>query len=119
MSEWVLDLTTDEDIDAALEDARDLPPLPQALSAEYNRAADVIILRIDNGRRLVIPREEMQGLRDATPEQISQIEIFGGTDICWPQLDLDHYLPSLLEGRYGNERWMQGLTRPPAIAQAA
>ncbi len=116
MGEPVLDLTTDEDIDAALEDARHLPPLPQALSAEYNRAADVIILRIDNGRRVVIPREEMQGLRDATPEQISEIQIFGGTDICWPQLDLDHYLPSLFEGRYGNQRWMQSLERPKAAA---
>ncbi len=111
MKQEVIDLTTDEEIDAALEEARNLPLEPHAVSAEYNRAVDVMILRLDNGRRLVIPREEMQGLRDATPEQIGDVQIFFGVDICWPQLDLDHNLRSLLEHRYGSENWMQSLER--------
>ncbi len=109
MNRQALDLTTDEEIDAALAEARNLPPEPRALAAEYNRPADVIILHLDNGRRLVVPREEMQGLRDATPEQTGDIQIFFGVDICWPQLDLDHNLRSLLQGRYGSAQWMQSL----------
>jgi len=103
------DLTTEADIDAAYERARNSPPLPRALSACYDRALDVIVLHVDTGRRLVIPREELQGLENATEEQIAQIEIFGGLDIAWPQLDLDHYLPALVKGIYGSDKWMESL----------
>ena len=103
------DLTTQADIDAALERARSEPELPCAISAEYKSDSDVIVLHLDNGRRLVVPREELQGLEAATPEQIAHIKIFGGLDIAWPDLDLDHYLPSLMKGQFGSNRWMQSL----------
>ena len=111
MKREVLDLTTDEEIALALAEARNLPPEPLAISAVYNRVEDTITLRLDSGRRLVLPREEMQGLQDATPEQISDIQIFSGVDMCWPQLDLDHNLRSLLSHRYGSDQWMQSLER--------
>jgi hypothetical protein len=110
------DLTTEADIAAAYERAKNSPPLPMAVSASYDRALDIIVLRLNNGRRLAIPREELQGLENATEAQISQIEIFGGLDIAWPQLDLDHYLPALVEGIYGSEKWMQSLERRPVAA---
>jgi hypothetical protein len=103
------DLTTEADIEAAYERARNSPPLARALSASYDRNLDVIILHIDSGRRLVIPREDLQGLENATEEQISHIEVFAGVDIAWPQLDLDHYLPALMEGIYGSDKWMESL----------
>ena len=96
---------TDEDIDAALEQARLLPPRPNAVSADYNRLLDLIILKIDNGQRLVIPREQLQGLENATEAQLADIQILAGQDIAWPQLDVDHYLPYLLEGQYASEKW--------------
>jgi hypothetical protein len=115
VGEWKLEVT-DADIDAALEDAKDLPYEPSALSGEYNRALDIIILRIDDGSRLTIPREQLQGLENATPEQLAHIEIFGGNDIAWPDLDVDHYLPHLLAGRYGTERWKQKRKQQPLAA---
>jgi hypothetical protein len=110
------DLTTEADIEAAYERARNSPPLPRAISAAYDRSVDVIILHMDNGRRLVIPREDLQGLENATEEQVAHIEIFGGLDVAWPQLDLDHYLPALMEGIYGSDEWMQTLKRHPVAA---
>lgn len=114
MGKWKVAIT-DADIDAALEDAKHLPPEPAALSGEYNRALDLIILKIDDGSRLTIPREQLQGLEDATPEQLAHIEIFGGNDIAWPELDVDHYLPHLLAGKYSTERWKQS-RKPQSIA---
>ncbi len=105
------DLTTEAEIDAAMERARNAPPLPHALSGEYKSELDAIVLHLDSGRRLLIPREELQGLESATQDQIAHIEIFGGLDIAWPDLDLDHYLPSLLEGQFGSDQWMQSLER--------
>jgi Protein of unknown function (DUF2442) len=113
VAEWVLKVT-DEDIDAALERAQTVPDRPNALAAEYNPQLDVVVLRLDDGRRLIIPREEMQGLENATPTQLSQIEIHAGVDIAWPQLDVDHYLPYLLEGKYATERWKQAHRKPTA-----
>ncbi len=115
MDDWTVDIT-DADIDAALEDAKSLPPEPHAVSGEYHRALDLIILRLDDGRRLVLPREQMQGLQNATEAELGHIEIFGGTDIAWPDLDVDHNLRSLLVGRYGSEKWMQSLQRRTVAA---
>ncbi len=111
-------LTTEADIRAALERARldTEPDPPIAISAEYDARLDLVLLHLDNGRRLVIPRENLQGLESATEAQRSQIEIFGGYDIAWPQLDLDHYLPELLEGIYGSEAWMHSLEHRRSVA---
>ena len=115
MADWVC-TTTDEEIDAALERAKLLPERPRAISAKYNRELDVVVLHIDDGHRLIIPREEMQGLENATEAQLSEIEIHAGVDIAWPQLDVDHYLPYLLEGKYATERWKQERKRHKVAA---
>jgi hypothetical protein len=82
----------------------------------YNSALDLILLKIDDGFRPVLQRELLQCLEDATPEQLAHIEIFGGTDIAWPDLDVDHYLPHLLAGKYSTERWKQSRKQQPVAA---
>lgn len=116
MKREAIDLTTEEEIDAALERAKARPREPNALAAEYNRALDVILIRLDDGRRLILPREELQGLEDATEAQLSHIEVHAGVDIAWPRLDVDHYLPYLLEGHYATERWKQTRQKQTAAA---
>jgi len=98
-------MISDEEIDAALERARLQPERPRAIAAEYNRPLDLVVLSIDNGQRLEIPRGQLQGLENATEAQLADIQIFAGQDIAWPQLDVDHYLPYLLEGNYASEKW--------------
>jgi len=111
VAKWVL-TTTDADIEAALEEARNSPPEPVAVSVEYvGGRADVVVIRLDTGGRLAIPREYLQGLETATEAQLAEIEIHSGLDIAWPQLDVDHYLPYLLEHRYGSKTWMEALHR--------
>ena len=102
-------VTTDAEIDVALERAKEFDKEPRATAAEYNRDVDVVVVHLNTGRRLVIPREELQGLEGATEGQLAEIEVFAGLSLAWPQLDVDHYLPHLLEGRYGDERWMEAL----------
>ncbi len=115
MSDWAMDITN-ADIDAALEAAKSLPDRPIATSAVYDATFDLVVLRLSTGRRFAIPREELQGLHDATEVQLSEIEIHCGVDIAWPQLDVDHYLPSLLERRYGSKLWMESLERRSVAA---
>jgi hypothetical protein len=116
VAKWVL-TTTDAEIDAALEEARKAPAEPEAVSAEYlGGTADLVVIRLNTGVRLTIPREELQGLQNATEAQLAQIEIHAGVDIAWPQLDVDHYLPYLLEHRYGSTKWMQALQQRGVVA---
>ena len=86
-------VTTDAGIDAALERAKEFDKEPRITAVEYNRDVDVVVVHLTTGRRLVIPREELQGLENATEGQLAEIEVFAGLSLAWPQLDVDHYLP--------------------------
>lgn len=106
--------STDVEIDAALAVARQQAHSPHVVRAEYlpGPGLDLIILHMSDGRRCVLPREELQGLQDATPSQLAHIELLGrGTGLHWPELDADLYVPALLEGIYGTPRWMDKLSR--------
>jgi hypothetical protein len=81
---------------------------------------DLLILKLSDGHRHVIPREELQGLQSATKEQIARVEILGGgTGLHWPDLDLDFYVPGLLRGVYGNKKWMAEIGRSGGSVRSA
>jgi len=104
------DLTTDEEIAQALVAAKEFEGEPRAVSAEYVGATDAVVIHLSTGGRLIIPREDLQGLENATPGQLAEIQLWGGgISLSWPQLDVDHYLPHLLEHRYGSDAWMEKL----------
>jgi hypothetical protein len=106
MADWVL-TTTDEEIEAALEEARNAPEEPLIVEAAYRGepGLEFLMLRLSDGRRLLIPREELDELKNATPEQASELFIVpSGTGVWWPQLDDGIYLPNLLEERSGTGR---------------
>lgn len=105
-------MTTDAEIEASLERAKMHDKDPVAESVEHVPGLSLLIVKLSNGRRLVIPIEDIQGLGTATHEQIRNYELFGrGTGISFPELDVDLYVPSLIEGVYGNRRWMAQLGR--------
>jgi len=105
------DLTTEADIDRALERSKQFDKVPRALTAKYDTGLDILILQLTNGRRFIVPREELEGLENATEAQLSEIEIFAGLSLAWPQLDVDHYLPYLLERNHEYATLMLELQR--------
>ena len=105
-------LTTDAEIETALERAKALDGEPRALTVEHIPVLRLLIVGLSTGRRLVLPLEDLQGLEEATPEQLQNYELIGrGTGICFPDLDVDLYVPALIEGVYGNRRWMAQMGR--------
>jgi len=119
-------LTTDAEIDAALKKAKLAAREPVARSVEHVPELNLLIVKLSNGRRLALPIEDLQGLGDATHEQTENYELLGrGTGIRFPELDVDLYVPALIEGVYGNRRWMAqlgrkgGSAKTPAKRQAA
>jgi hypothetical protein len=104
------DVTTDAEIDAAIERAKLHDNDPVAKTAVYVPRLKLLMVQLTNGRRLALPIEDLQGLENATAKQLQKIEIFAlGTEISFPEIDVDLYVPSLIEGVYGNRRWMSEL----------
>ena len=111
-------ITTDAEIEAALERAKTHDSEPRALTVEHIPALSLLIVGLSNQRRLVLPLEEVQGLSSATHQQIQNYELLGhGTGISFPDLDVDLYVPALIEGVYGNRRWMAQLGRKGGSAK--
>jgi hypothetical protein len=104
--------TADAEIESALERAKIHARDPRAETVEHIPDLKLLIVGLSNGRRLVIPIEDLQGLGNATHEQLQNYELLGRrTGISFPDLDVDLYVPALIEGVYGNRRWMAQLGR--------
>ena len=101
------DITTDAEIDAAIERAKEFESFPRIVEAVYRPepGLEFLMMRLDDGRRLLVPREELPELKNATPEQAKDV-ILGPQrrSVWWPQLDDGLYLPDFLEYRWGKER---------------
>lgn len=115
-------VTTNAEIDRAIEHAKNLQGEPRVTEVEYRAGAglDLLVLKLSDGRRHVIPREDLQGLQSATKEQIGRVQILGkGTGLHWPALDVDLYVPSLLRGVYGSKKWMAEIGRNGGSVKSA
>jgi hypothetical protein len=118
MAEWTL-TTTDEEIDAALEKAQNEPPEVTIVEAAYHPEPDMefLMLKLSDGRRLLIPKEHLGELKNATPEQATDFRIgLHGVSIWWPQLDDGLYLPDFLQYRWGKEIEMPLAKEPVTVA---
>jgi hypothetical protein len=105
-------ITTDAEIDRALQAAQQWPDEPRLIKAHYSPGVNLVILEFDNQRRLAIPREDVEELCTASQKAAANIEITeNGTGLRWPALDLDLYVPNLLKGIYGTRRWMSMIGR--------
>jgi hypothetical protein len=111
-------ITTDAEIEAALSRAKLRGGEPRAQSVMHVPDLKLLIVGLSNGRRLVLPIEDIQGLDGATLSQIQNYELLGnGTGISFPDLDVDLYVPALIEGVYGNRRWMAQLGKKGGSAK--
>lgn len=118
-------IATDAEIDKALLNAKELEE-PLVSSVSYHQRLNCLILHFADGGRYIIPIERIEGMQGATRKQILAVEILGnGTGLHWPDLNLDLYVPYLLKGISGTQKWMSELGRmggqvsSPAKAMAA
>jgi hypothetical protein len=120
MTKPARDITTDAQIDAALKRAKLLENEPLAKTVEYVASHKLLVVGLTNGRRLMIPIEDVQGLSKGTTKQLRKHELIGrGTGIYFPDLDAPVYVPALIEGIYGTRSWMAGLGSKGGSAKSA
>jgi hypothetical protein len=77
---------------------------PRAMAARYDYESERIVVILNNGWEFGFKPWLVQGLEDATPEQLSEVEILGpGTALHWESLDADMGIVELVSGRYGSK----------------
>ncbi len=101
-------MVTDEEFEKANARAKDFEArVPKAVSAKYDRHIRRVVVQLSSNLGIFFSPRDAEGLENATPEQLNEIEISpSGYGLHFPKLDADLYLPSLLEGVFGSERWM-------------
>ena len=112
-------ITTDSEIDRALTRAKEIENEPLVTGVRFHRGLDLFILHLSDGSRRVLARENLEGLQTASKPQLSHVEILGrGTGLHWPDLDVDLYVPNLLRGIFGTQRWMSQIGRQGGKARS-
>ncbi len=111
---------SDEEIEQARRDGEDLRwSEPRARSAEYERSSGRVRVELVNGCTFWFPTSLVQGLENATPDQLADITLFGeGYALHWEQIDEGIPVPALMAGRFGNDRHMAELAKRLQAASA-
>jgi len=99
---------TDEDLARANSEMTKLRrAAATAVAARYDRRIGRVVIRLSSGLEIAFPPHDAQGLETAKPADLDVIEISpSGLGIHFPKLDVDLYVPTLLEGLMGSREWM-------------
>lgn len=88
---------------------------PRAVAARYDRATGRLVIELASGATFAVPASLLEGLADAAPEALEQVEVTpGGDGLHFPVLDADFGVPGLLAGVFGSKAWMRGPGRRAA-----
>jgi hypothetical protein len=80
---------------------------PTALRAHYEPKIGQVIITLNTGLQFLLDPAKTQGLQKATRAELKTIEIVGpGMGLYFPKLDVDIYIPGLLEGQFGSKKWV-------------
>jgi hypothetical protein len=93
----------------------------RAVAARYDQDSGRVIVDLINGASFAFPARLAQGLCDATPEQLAEIEISPyGFGLHWPQIDMDFRVEGLMNGIFGTRAYMAAQAgRAKSAAKAA
>ena len=101
-------MATRDEFEAATKRARAKEArTPRAISARYDRRIGRVVVRLNSNLEIAFSPHDAEGLERATPLQLNPIEVSpSGFGIHFPKLDVDLYLPAMMEGILGSKRWM-------------
>jgi Protein of unknown function (DUF2442) len=93
---------------------------PRAIKAWYAADTDRIFIELNTEIIMGFPSQRLQGLEDATPRQLAEVEITpSGYGLHWESLDIDLGVPELVAGLFGSKAWMSELGRQGGKSKSA
>ena len=99
---------TDKEFEAANRRGREKKAqFPAAVAVHYDRRTSRIVISLESSLQISFAPRDVQGLEQARPEDLADAEISpSGLGVHFPRIDADLYIPALLEGFLGSQRWM-------------
>ncbi|GJI88466.1 DUF2442 domain-containing protein [Duganella hordei] len=103
-----MDIINDQTVEAAnRRGAAKKATYPSVVAARYDRRISRIVISLDTGLDLSFSPHHAQSFEAARPEDLDVVEISpSGLGVHFPKIDVDIYVPSLIEGLLGSKRWM-------------
>ena len=100
---------TEEEFQAANERGRrEMLTKPRALAVRYVPLTQQVTVELSNDCVFTFPARQVQGLEQATHEQLAAVEIMGvGFGLGWDELDTHITVEGLLAGRFGSRAFME------------
>jgi hypothetical protein len=98
---------SDIDVEQANARMRRLQQTGSVESVAYRRATKRVVIELITGIQLSIPVDRIEGLAEADAGALAEMDISPSRlGIHWPQLDVDLYIPGVLQGHLGSRKWM-------------
>jgi hypothetical protein len=92
---------------AELRGAEMLDADPRAIAACFDAASGLVNVGLSNGCSFAFPARLAQGLEDASPDALAEVEMLGqGYGLHWEKLDVDLSISGLLAGLFGTKAFM-------------
>ncbi|NTJ41657.1 DUF2442 domain-containing protein [Agrobacterium larrymoorei] len=97
-------------------------PIPS--SVRLDTQSERIIVEFTNGAAFMVPARSLEGLQEATAQQLAEVELLGETGLHWESLDVDYSIAGLMSGIFGTKAFMDvqrrgGQSRSPAKVAAS
>lgn len=103
-----MDLVTDAELVAAnRRGAEKKAAYPTAIAARFDRRTARIVISLNSGLNITFLPRDVQGFENAQAADLVEAEISpSGLGVRFPKIDVDVYIPALLEGFLGSRNWM-------------
>ena len=103
-----MDDTVKQQFQAATRRAEARMDGPRAQRAHYDAGRNRVIVTLTTGVEIGFPPAAAEGFETATAQDLAVIEVQAfGLGIHVPAIDADLYVPALLEGILGSQRWVE------------
>jgi hypothetical protein len=84
-------------------------PIP--LSVRFDKPSGRIVVEFANGAAFMVPARSLEGLTEATDEQLAEVVLLGETGLHWESLDVDYSISGLMSGVFGSRAFIDAQRR--------
>ncbi len=85
--------------------------MPMPVAARYDPPSGRIVVDFANGASFMVPARSLQGLEQASDDELAQLSLAGETGLSWQNLDVDFTIAGLMRGVFGTASFMEAARR--------